>query len=169
MVAPAPANEISAHFLGAGENPVDIPVDEPRRLASAYDGSRHCAGGCDRWSQARPRWRPSGLSTERLCHAASGLYTGVWSHSRNAPMQRANSVSSRDIAFTLHPYTNLKKHETEGPLVVTEGRGIYVYDENGKEYIEGMAGLWCTALGFSEERLVDAATRQLKRLPFYHL
>ncbi|HEV8028176.1 MAG TPA: aspartate aminotransferase family protein, partial [Stellaceae bacterium] len=84
-------------------------------------------------------------------------------------MQRANSVSSRDIAFTLHPYTNLKKHETEGPLVVTEGRGIYVYDENGKEYIEGLAGLWCTALGFSEERLVDAATRQLKRLPFYHL
>jgi 4-aminobutyrate--pyruvate transaminase len=84
-------------------------------------------------------------------------------------MQRANSVSSRDVAFTLHPYTHLKKHESEGPLVVTEGRGIYVYDENGKEYIEGMAGLWCTSLGFSEERLVDAATRQLKRLPFYHL
>src|SRR5580658_1982790 len=84
-------------------------------------------------------------------------------------MQRANSVSSRDVAFTLHPYTHLKKHESEGPLVVTEGRGINVYDENGKEYIEGLAGLWCTALGFSEERLVDAATRQLKRLPFYHL
>jgi 4-aminobutyrate--pyruvate transaminase len=84
-------------------------------------------------------------------------------------MQRGNSVSSRDIAYTLHPYTHLKKHESEGPLVITEGRGIHVYDENGKEYIEGLAGLWCAALGFDEERLVEAATRQLKRLPFYHL
>ena len=84
-------------------------------------------------------------------------------------MQRGNSAASRDIANHLHPYTNLKKHETEGPLVITEGKGVHVYDENGKEYIEGLAGLWCTALGFGEERLVDAATRQLKRLPYYHI
>jgi 4-aminobutyrate--pyruvate transaminase len=84
-------------------------------------------------------------------------------------MQRGNSASSRDIAYTLHPYTHLKKHESEGPLVITEGRGIHVYDENGKEYIEGLAGLWCAALGFDQERLVEAATRQLKKLPFYHL
>jgi 4-aminobutyrate---pyruvate transaminase len=84
-------------------------------------------------------------------------------------MQRGNSAASRDIANHLHPYTHLKKHESEGPLVITEGKGIHVYDENGKEYIEGLAGLWCTALGFGEERLVDAATRQLKRLPYYHI
>jgi len=84
-------------------------------------------------------------------------------------MQRGNSAASRDIANHLHPYTNLKKHESEGPLVITEGKGIHVYDETGKEYIEGLAGLWCTALGFGEERLVDAATRQLKRLPYYHI
>ncbi len=84
-------------------------------------------------------------------------------------MPRGNSAASRDIAFHLHPYTHLKKQESEGPLVITEGKGIYVYDETGKEYIEGLAGLWCTALGFSEERLVQAATRQLQRLPFYHI
>ncbi|MGO8917125.1 MAG: aspartate aminotransferase family protein [Stellaceae bacterium] len=84
-------------------------------------------------------------------------------------MPRGNSAASRDIAFHLHPYTHLKKHESEGPLVITEGKGIYVYDENGKEYIEGLAGLWCTSLGFGEERLVEAATRQLKRLPYYHI
>ena len=84
-------------------------------------------------------------------------------------MPRGNSAASRDIAFHLHPYTHLKKQESEGPLVITEGKGIHVYDENGKEYIEGMAGLWCTALGFGEERLVEAATRQLKRLPYYHI
>jgi 4-aminobutyrate--pyruvate transaminase len=84
-------------------------------------------------------------------------------------MQRGNSAASRDIAFHLHPYTHLKKQETEGPLVITEGRGIHVYDETGKEYIEGLAGLWCTSLGFNEERLIEAATRQLRRLPYYHI
>jgi 4-aminobutyrate---pyruvate transaminase len=84
-------------------------------------------------------------------------------------MQRGNSAASRDIAYQLHPYTHLKKHESEGPLVITHGKGVYVFDENGKEYIEGLAGLWCAALGFSEERLVAAATRQLQRLPYYHI
>ena len=84
-------------------------------------------------------------------------------------MQRGNSAASRDIAYHLHPYTNLKKHESDGPLVITEGKGIHVSDESGKEYIEGMAGLWCTSLGFGEERLVEAATRQMRRLPYYHV
>ncbi|HYM03761.1 MAG TPA: aspartate aminotransferase family protein [Stellaceae bacterium] len=84
-------------------------------------------------------------------------------------MERGNSAASRDIAFHLHPYTHLKKQETEGPVVMTEGKGIYVYDDTGKEYIEGLAGLWCTALGFGEERLIEAATRQMRRLPYYHL
>ena len=79
-----------------------------------------------------------------------------------------NSLSSRDKAFVLHPYTNLKKFETSGPLMITEGHGIRVKDEDGKEYIEAMAGLWCAGLGFSEERLVEAAAEQMRRLPFYH-
>ncbi|MGE0723659.1 MAG: aspartate aminotransferase family protein [Alphaproteobacteria bacterium] len=85
-------------------------------------------------------------------------------------MQRplGNSTASRDIATFLHPYTNLKKHETDGPMVMSRGKGIYVYDEAGKEYIEGLAALWCASLGFSEERLVEAAIRELRRLPYYH-
>ncbi len=85
-------------------------------------------------------------------------------------MQRppGNSVASRDIAHYLHSYTNLKKHETDGPLVVNGGKGIYIQDEAGKQYIEGMAGLWCASLGFSEERLVEAAIAALRRLPYYH-
>lgn len=82
---------------------------------------------------------------------------------------RGNSTASRDIAALIHPYTNLKVHEKDGPLVVTRGKGIYIYDDAGKEYIEGLAGLWCTALGFSEERLVEAATRQMRALPTYHI
>jgi 4-aminobutyrate--pyruvate transaminase len=83
-------------------------------------------------------------------------------------MERANSAASRDIAYHLHPYTNLRRQESEGPLIITEGKGVRVFDESGKDYIEAMAGLWCTALGWGEERLVQAATRQMRRLSFYH-
>jgi 4-aminobutyrate--pyruvate transaminase len=82
---------------------------------------------------------------------------------------RGNSLAARDIASLVHPYTHLKVHEKEGPLVVQRGKGIYIYDDSGKEYIEGLAGLWSTSLGFSEERLVEAAARQMRQLPTYHI
>ena len=80
-----------------------------------------------------------------------------------------NSASSRDVAYVLHPYTNLELHQSAGPQIITRGEGIYVEDEEGKKYIEGMAGLWCASLGFGEERLVKAAERQMRTLPFYHV
>ncbi len=79
-----------------------------------------------------------------------------------------NSPHARDIAYVLHPYTNPGLHETKGPRIIESGEGIYVTDTEGKRYIEGLAGLWCTALGYSEQRLVDAATQQMRRMPFYH-
>ncbi|MBK6465714.1 MAG: aspartate aminotransferase family protein [Rhodobacter sp.] len=79
-----------------------------------------------------------------------------------------NSLQARDVKFHLHPSTNLDQHEVNGPHVFNRGEGIYVYDDDGKQYIEGLAGLWCASLGFSEKRLVKAATRQLDTLPFYH-
>jgi len=80
----------------------------------------------------------------------------------------AKKSASRDIASSLHPYTNLKLHESQGPLVISEGDGVFVTDEDGKRYIEGLAGLWCVSLGFSERRLVEAAYRQMLKLPSYH-
>ncbi|MCA3247669.1 MAG: aspartate aminotransferase family protein [Tagaea sp.] len=82
---------------------------------------------------------------------------------------RGNSLAARDIAALVHPYTNLRAHQTDGPIVMTKGRGVYVVDDNGKEYIEGLAGLWCASLGFDERRLVEAAEAQMRALPFYHI
>ena len=79
-----------------------------------------------------------------------------------------NSIAARDIAYHIHPYTNLALHERNGPFVVNRGEGVYVFDDDNNRYIEGMSGLWCTGLGFSEQRLVDAATAQLKKLPYSH-
>ena len=82
--------------------------------------------------------------------------------------ERPNSPASRDIAYHLHPYTNARKHEAEGPFIITEGKGVYVYDDQGKRYIEGLAGLWCTALGYGEERLIQAATDQMRKIAYTH-
>lgn len=81
---------------------------------------------------------------------------------------KPNSTSAIDCTYHLHPYTNLKAHEEQGPLVITRGEGVRVYGEDGKEYIEGLSGLWCASLGFNEPRLVKAAQKQMETLPFYH-
>jgi 4-aminobutyrate--pyruvate transaminase len=79
------------------------------------------------------------------------------------------NLQTRDVETLIHPYTNLDAHRTVGPLVLEQARGIYVYDVDGKEYIEGMAGLWCAALGYGNEELVEAAASQMRKLSFTHL
>lgn len=82
--------------------------------------------------------------------------------------QLPNSLEARDVAVQLHSYADARKQEETGSLVIEKGEGIYVTDINGKRYIEGMAGLWSVAVGFGEKRLVDAAARQMEKLPYYH-
>lgn len=81
---------------------------------------------------------------------------------------RPNSAASRDIAYHLHPYTNARKNEDEGSLIIDRGEGVYVIDDQGNRYLEALAGLWCAGLGFSEPRLAEAAAKQMAKLPFYH-
>jgi 4-aminobutyrate--pyruvate transaminase len=84
------------------------------------------------------------------------------------PKAEVSSAGQSDVRHHLHPYTQLRDHERDGPLVIVRGEGVEVFDENGKGYIEGMAGLWCASLGFSEKRLAEAAYRQMTTLPYYH-
>ncbi|UVJ45579.1 aspartate aminotransferase family protein [Pseudomonas sp. LS1212] len=79
------------------------------------------------------------------------------------------SLAEKDKQHQLHPYTDARVHEEVGPLIIERGEGIHVYDDQGKQYIEAMSGLWSAALGFSNERLIKAAENQLRQLPFYHL
>ena len=79
-----------------------------------------------------------------------------------------NSIEAKDIANHFHPYTNPQVLKKSGPHVMCKGEGIYVYDNTGAKFIEGMSGLWCASLGFDNKELVEAATTQMKKLPFYH-
>jgi len=79
-----------------------------------------------------------------------------------------NSPSARDIDSIIHPYTNLDVHRRKGPMIIERGKGVHVWDDEGNQYIEGLAGLWCASFGFGEEELIDAAVEQMRKLPFYH-
>ncbi|HTT82755.1 MAG TPA: aminotransferase [Rhizomicrobium sp.] len=80
-----------------------------------------------------------------------------------------SNAQMRDVESVLHPYTNLVRLRETGPLVIERGRGVRIYDDRGKDYIEALSGLWCTALGWGEEALVEAAAEQMRRLAFGHL
>lgn len=83
-------------------------------------------------------------------------------------MPATSAIAQIDKYFHLHSQTNLFRHQQQGPLVIERGDGINVIDENGQAYIEGMSGLWCASLGFSNRRLAEAAQRQFEVLPYYH-
>ena len=88
----------------------------------------------------------------------------------NAPdsQRKLSSLDAKDVGSHLHSYTNLAVHEDVGPLMITRGDGIHVIDEQGRRYIEGMSALWCSSLGFSHPRLVQAGINALQTLPYYH-
>ncbi len=84
-------------------------------------------------------------------------------------MSPLTNAQTRDVETLIHPYTNLDAHRGEGPTILESGKGIYVHDTDGKQYIEGMAGLWCTSLGYGNEELIETAREQLSKLSFTHL
>ena len=80
-----------------------------------------------------------------------------------------SNTQARDMASLLHPFTNLTTLRQTGPLVIDRGKGVFVYGSDGKDYLEAMGGLWCTALGWGEEELVQAAAEQMRKLSFAHI
>ena len=70
------------------------------------------------------------------------------------------------MTHLIYPATNLKAIEQ---LTITRGAGVYVYDDRGRRYLEGLAGLWCTSLGYGNEELIEAASTQMRTLAYQHL
>jgi putrescine aminotransferase len=73
-----------------------------------------------------------------------------------------------DAAHHLHPFTDHKALHAGGVRVITGADGIFLYDSNGNKILDGMAGLWCVAAGYSRRELVDAAAAQMAKLPYYN-
>lgn len=70
------------------------------------------------------------------------------------------------MSSVIYPVTNLKAIEQ---LNIVRGEGVYVYDDKGNKYLEGLAGLWCAALGYGNEELISSISQQLKTLSYSHM
>ena len=73
-----------------------------------------------------------------------------------------------DLRALLHPWTSIAEHNKLGPLVMREGHGARLRDNQGREYIDGLAGLWCVDIGYGRPEVADAVSRQARQLPYYH-
>ena len=82
---------------------------------------------------------------------------------------KTKNVDLIDKDNLFHPITNLKAHTSEDILIIDRGEGVYVYDTNGKKYLEGLAGLWCSSLGYGVEELGEAAKEQMNKLGYSSL
>ncbi len=78
------------------------------------------------------------------------------------------SIEEMDKRSVLHPFTPITAHLETGPKVMTEARGVRIKDNQGKEYIDGMAGLWCVNIGWGREEMVTAIAEQAQKLAYYH-
>ena len=74
------------------------------------------------------------------------------------------SLEELDKQSLAHGYTALRSHLEKGPHIITGGRGVRITDLQGKEFIDGVAGLWCVNVGWGRREIVDAVARQLETL-----
>lgn len=87
----------------------------------------------------------------------------------NTPHTRSTAEwQAADAAHYLHPFTDFKGLANKGSRVITKADNIYLWDSDGKKILDAMSGLWCVNVGYGRQELIDAATRQLKELPFYN-
>ncbi|AZF66671.1 MULTISPECIES: aspartate aminotransferase family protein [unclassified Pseudomonas] len=87
--------------------------------------------------------------------------------SSNNPQTREWQALSND--HHLAPFTDFKQLKVKGPRIITKAHGVYLWDSEGNKILDGMAGLWCVAIGYGRDELADAAAKQMKELPYYNL
>jgi len=83
-------------------------------------------------------------------------------------MRTTKDWQAADAAHFLHPFTDFKALARKGSRVITRADNIYLWDSDGKKLLDAMSGLWCVNVGYGQQALVDAATTQMKELPFYN-
>ncbi|MBB3453977.1 putrescine aminotransferase [Rhizobium sp. BK313] len=79
-----------------------------------------------------------------------------------------SNLAAVDAAHHLHPFADMKKLNADGARIIQRGEGVYIFDSNGKKYLDGFAGLWCVNIGYGRTEIADAAIRQMNELPYYN-
>jgi putrescine aminotransferase len=79
-----------------------------------------------------------------------------------------NTLKTMDRSHHLHPFTDLGEYSKSGGRIVSKAEHIYIYDSDGNKILDGMSGLWCCNLGYSQTAIVEAVSAQLSELPYYN-
>ncbi|MBI6919363.1 aspartate aminotransferase family protein [Pseudomonas monteilii] len=87
--------------------------------------------------------------------------------SEQNPQTLAWQAMSRD--HHLAPFSDVKQLAEKGPRIITSAKGVYLWDSEGNKILDGMAGLWCVAVGYGRDELAEVASQQMKQLPYYNL
>ncbi|MFW5642077.1 MAG: aminotransferase [Roseicyclus sp.] len=89
----------------------------------------------------------------------------------NEPIVRRNTnaeIRALDAAHHIHPFTNTRELNDRGARVIARAEGVWLTDGEGNRILDGMSGLWCTAVGYGRDEIVDAVAAQMRELPFYN-
>jgi putrescine---pyruvate transaminase len=73
-----------------------------------------------------------------------------------------------DAAHYLHPFTDHASLKAKGVRVMVRGEGVYLWDSEGNQILDGMSGLWCVNVGYGRTSISEAVYRQMETLPFYN-
>ena len=84
----------------------------------------------------------------------------------SSPSLDCEALAALDRAHLVHPVSAWRQHEERGPLVLDTGRGSWLTDVHGRELLDAFAGLWCVNVGYGQESVVEAATSQMRKLPY---
>lgn len=104
---------------------------------------------------------------DTICYA----YTNSTQTQHNLTMPATHDTATlrdADRKHHFHPFTNHYRMRDQGARIITDAKGVYVYDSDGNQYLDAMAGLWCVNIGYGRAELVDAAAKQMAQLPYYN-
>jgi putrescine aminotransferase len=79
-----------------------------------------------------------------------------------------SDLQELDKEHHLHPFTDHKQLHQKRSRIITHADGVYIFDADGNKILDGMSGLWCVNSGYGREELVDAAAKQMRKLPYYN-
>jgi putrescine aminotransferase len=86
----------------------------------------------------------------------------------NMPAGDTQKLKAIDQSHHLHPFTDLRAYSDKGGLIVSRAEHVYIYDSEGNQILDGMSGLWCCSLGYTQPTIVEAVHRQMQELPYYN-
>ena len=80
-----------------------------------------------------------------------------------------DALADLDRRHVFHPFSVPGAHEAAGPRrMIVSGQGTTLTDEQGRTYLDAMAGLWCVNVGYGRVEIADALREQAVRLAYYH-